>query len=339
MDGVSELLRSTRLAGGVFLDAEFSTPWCVFSGVTPDETGPSVPGTAHIIAYHYVCEGRMLLQLQGHDDVVVESGEVVLLPHNEPHRLASEPGLDPVNAEDFVQPGDAGSLARIVHGGGGPTTRMLCGFLASRIPNDPIIRVLPRVLKVHIADAPSSAWIESTMRFGAREVAGGPSRSPALLGKLAELLFVEAVRRYLASQPAEQCGWRAGISDPVIGRALAQLHRRMSERWTTAQVANAVGLSRSAFAGRFIRIMGESPMRYLAQQRLQHAATRLATTPDSIARIAFAVGYESEPAFNRAFKRQFGMPPAAWRGQQASARPGMQDSKPVAGAGGPIASG
>ncbi len=313
MEGVDELLRSTRLAGGVFLDAEFSAPWCVFSGVTADDIGPSVPGCAHIIAYHYVCEGRMLLELDGHDDVPVECGEVVLLPHNERHRLASGPGLQPVNAEDFLEHGEGGALARIIHGGGGPATRMLCGFLASEVPNDPLIRVLPRILKVRIADAPSSAWVESTMRFGAREIAGGPSRSPALLGKLAELLFVEAVRRYLASQPVESSGWRAGISDPVIGRALAQLHRRMNERWTAEQLASAVGLSRSAFASRFMRIMGESPMRYLAQQRLQNAATRLATTSESIARIAFAVGYESEPAFNRAFKREFGMPPATWR--------------------------
>jgi AraC-like DNA-binding protein len=319
MDALNEILRSTRLAGGVFLDAEFSAPWCVFSGVTPEETGASVPGCANIIAYHYVCEGGMLLQLEGHEDVAVECGDVVLLPHNEPHRLASGPGLVPVNAEDFIEHGEGGALARVVHGGGGTTTRMLCGFLASEVPNDPIIRVLPRVLKVRIADAPSSAWIESTMRFGAREIAGGAAHSPALLGKLAELLFIEAVRRYLASQPAEPCGWRAGISDPVIGRALAQLHQRMNERWTAEQLASCVGLSRSAFASRFTRIMGESPMRYLAQQRLQNAATRLATTADSIARIAFAVGYESEPAFNRAFKREFGLPPAAWRDHRLQA--------------------
>jgi transcriptional regulator GlxA family with amidase domain len=181
------------------------------------------------------------------------------------------------------------------------------------VPNDPVIRVLPRVLKVRIADAPSSAWIESTMRFGAQEIAGGLSRSPALLGKLAELLFVEAVRRYLDSQPADACGWRAGISDPMIGRALALLHRGLGQRWTAEDLARAVGMSRSAFAARFTRIMGESPMRYLAQQRLQAAASRLEASGDSIARIAFEVGYESEAAFNRAFKRAFGMPPATWR--------------------------
>jgi AraC-like DNA-binding protein len=313
MDGVNDLLQATRLAGGVFLDAEFSAPWCVHSGVTAEECAPFVANPTHIIAYHYICAGRMTLELDGHEDVTVESGEVVLIPQNEPHRLASAPGLLPVNAEEFMEPGEGGQLARIVYGGGGEQTRMLCGFLASEVPNDPIIRVLPKVLKVRIADAPSSAWIESTMRFGAHEIAGGLSRSPAMLAKLAELLFVEAVRRYLAIQPPEKSGWRAGITDPMIGRALALLHRQLSQRWTAEDLARSVGMSRSAFADRFTRIMGESPMRYLAQQRLQAAATRLQTSGDSIARIAFEVGYESEAAFNRAFKRAFGSPPATWR--------------------------
>src|SRR5688572_16659977 len=122
MDGVNDLLQSTRLAGGVFLDAEFSAPWCVFSGVTAEEVAPFVSTPANIISYHYICEGSMVLELDGHEPVKVESGEVVLLPHNEVHRLGSAPGLPPVSAEDFLQPGEANSLARIVYGGGGATT-------------------------------------------------------------------------------------------------------------------------------------------------------------------------------------------------------------------------
>jgi AraC-like DNA-binding protein len=319
MEGVIDLLQSTRLAGGVFLDAEFTAPWCVFSGVTAEEVAPFVTAPTHIISYHYICAGSMVLELDGHAPVTVESGEVVLLPHNEAHRLGSAPGLQPVNAEQFLQPGEGGAVARIVHGGGGVKTRMLCGFLASEIPDVPVLRVLPRVLKVHIADAPSSAWIESTMRFGAQEIAGGVSGSPAVLGKLAELLFVEAVRRYIATQPEEQSTWRAGVGDPMVGRALALLHRKLSQPWTAADLAREVGLSRSAFADRFTRIMGETPMRYLAQQRLQAAARRLATSADPITRIAFEVGYDSEAAFNRAFKRAFGAPPATWRAERAQA--------------------
>jgi AraC-like DNA-binding protein len=320
VDAVIDLLQATRLSGGVFLDAEFTAPWCVHSGVTPEECAQFGLPAAHVIAYHYICEGRMMLELDDHEPVSVASGEIVLLPHNEQHRLCSGLGLQPVNVESEVVPGSKGSVSKILHGGGGTPTRMLCGFLANELQSDPIIRVLPRVLKVRIADAPSSAWIESSMRFGAQELASGPARSPALLAKLAELLFVEAVRRYLATLPPEQTGWRAGIADPMIGRALAQLHRRLDRRWTTEELARSVGMSRSAFADRFTRIMRETPMRYLAQQRLQLAAKRLEEPATSIARIAFEVGYESEAAFNRAFKRAFGAPPATWRDSRAQPR-------------------
>lgn len=314
MDGVIDLLQSTRLAGGVFLDAEFTAPWCVFSGVTEQDCAAFVTGrAASIISYHYISEGRVVLELDDHEPVEVDRGEVVLLPHNEIHRLGSSAGLQPVHAEDFLQPGENGGPARIIHGGGGAATRMLCGFLASEIADLPILRVLPRVMKVRIADAPSNAWIESTMRLGAQEIAGGVARSPALLGRLAELLFVEAVQRYMAAQPAADCGWQSGICDPAVGRALGLLHSRLGQSWTTEDLARAVGMSRSAFAARFTQVMGDAPMRYLARQRLQVAAKRLEMSADPIARIAFEVGYESEPAFNRAFKRAFGKPPAAWR--------------------------
>jgi transcriptional regulator GlxA family with amidase domain len=158
------------------------------------------------------------------------------------------------------------------------------------------------------------------MRFGAQELASGPARSPALLAKLAELLFVEAVRRYLAALPPDETGWRAAIADPMIGRALAQLHQRLDRRWTAEELARSVGMSRSAFADRFTRIVGETPMRYLAQQRLQLAARRLEASGDAIARVAFEAGYESEAAFNRAFKREFGTPPATWRANRAPSR-------------------
>jgi AraC-like DNA-binding protein len=318
MDAVTDLLQATRLSGGVFLDAEFSAPWCVHSGISDEERTQFGITAANIIAYHYISEGRMLLELDDHEPVVVESGEIVLLPHNEQHRLCSALGLAPVDPTGLLVAGEDTKL-RIVHGGGGTRTRMLCGYLANELQSDPIIRMLPRVLKVRIADAPSSAWIESSMRFGAQELATGPARSPMLLAKLAELLFVEAVRRYLATRPPAESGWSAGIADPMIGRALALLHRQLERRWTAEDLARAVGMSRSAFADRFTRLMGETPMRYLAQQRLQLASRKLEDPGASIARIAFETGYESEAAFNRAFKRAFGAPPATWRDGRSKA--------------------
>lgn len=319
MDDVTELLRATRFSGGIFLDAEFSAPWCIDTNIDPRICAPHIPEPYTFIVYHYVSAGRVLVMTDGQPPVAVGGGEIVILPRNDAHRLGSGPGLRAVDVRTLIQPGEEGSLPRIVHGGGGERAQMLCGFLANEARNDPLVRILPIILKVAVADAASSAWIESSMRFAAHESAAGLARSPTMLAKLAELLFIEAVRRYLETLPAEQSGWRAGIRDPAVGRALALLHRRLNHHWTAEQLAQAIGMSRSAFADRFTRVMGESPMRYLAQQRLQFAAQRLQSTGDPVLRIALDVGYESEAAFNRAFKRSFGAPPAAWRHDRALA--------------------
>jgi AraC-like DNA-binding protein len=313
MNAVLDILHTTRLTGGIFLEAEFTAPWCVTSRIEPEDCAPFVPEPANIIGYHYVSAGRLLLETDGEPPVSVERGEIVVLPRNDAHQLASALNLRPVSTHDLIQPASDGGLVRIVHGGGGEATRMLCGFLANDTPNDPLIRILPAVLKVNVAEGVSGGWIESSLKFAAQELAAGVVKSPAVLAKLTELLFIEAVRRYLMLLPPEQFGWRAGVRDPIVGRALGLLHSRMDQRWTSDELAREVGLSRSALAERFTRMMGEPPMRYLAQQRLQTAAQRLKASNDSLARIAFKVGYESEAAFNRAFKREFGVPPATWR--------------------------
>jgi AraC-like DNA-binding protein len=317
MDAILDILHTTRLTGGIFLEAEFTAPWCVTSRIEPEDCIPFVPEPANIIGYHYVSAGRLLLETDGEPPVTVERGEIVVLPRNDAHQLASALNLRAVNTHDLVQPAPDGGLARIVHGGGGEATRMVCGFLSNDTPNDPLIRILPAVLKVNVAEGVSGGWIESSLKFAAQELAAGVVKSPAVLAKLTELLFIEAVRRYLMLLPPEQFGWRAGVRDPIVGRALGLLHSRMEQRWTSEELAREVGLSRSALAERFTRMMGEPPMRYLAVQRLQTAAQRLKASNDSLARIAFKVGYESEAAFNRAFKREFGVPPATWRKQNS----------------------
>ena len=313
MDTILDILRTTRLTGGIFLEAQFTAPWCVISRIEPEDCIPFVPEPANIIGYHYVSAGRLLLETDGAPPVSVATGEIVVLPRNDAHRIGSALNLRPVSTHDLIQPASDGGLARIIHGGGGEVTRVFCGFLGNATPNDPLIRILPAVLKVNVAEGASAHWIESSLKFAAQELAAGVVKSPAVLAKLTELLFMEAVRRYLTSLPPEQSGWRAGVRDAIVGRALGLLHSRMSQRWTAEDLAREVGLSRSALAERFTRIMGEPPMRYLAQQRLQVAAQRLKGSNDSLARIAFMVGYESEAAFNRAFKREFDVPPATWR--------------------------
>jgi len=319
MEAILDILRSTRLTGGVFLEADFSAPWCIRAQVDPEDCRPFTRVPRNIVAYHYVADGRFSLALDGEAPVEVERGEIVVLPQNRPHTMGSTLEIPPVLPASLIQPGADGGLARLVLGGGGERTRVLCGFLGNDTPDDPALAILPPVLKVNVADGAAAAWIESSLKFAAAELAGGVVRSPELLAKLAELLFLEAVRRYVTALPSDP-RWREGLRDPMVGRALALLHGRMSQRWTAGALAREVGLSRSALAERFTKLLGEPPIRYLARLRLQQAARRLEASADSIARIAFQVGYESEAAFNRAFKREFGEPPAAWRKRRAECR-------------------
>ena len=313
MDALLDMLRAMRLTGGIFLDAEFTAPWCVTAKVGPEDCTPFTPEPRYIIAYHHVTAGRFLLKLGGQPPIQVKGGEIVVLPRNDHHVIGSALNLRAISAEHLIKPEPDGGLARIVHGGGGERTHILCGFLGHDMPYNGIVAMLPSVLKLNVADGASGNWIESSFRFAAQELAEGHVKSPAVLAKLAELMFMEAVRRYLASQPPERSAWAAGMHDPIVGRALGLLHSQMGRRWTTEDLAREIGLSRSAFAERFTRIVGEPPMRYLAHQRLEHASVQLRESSDAIARIAYDVGYESEAAFNRAFRREYGVPPAAWR--------------------------
>jgi AraC-like DNA-binding protein len=319
MNAVIDILRTLRLAGGIFLDCEFTAPWCVTaSAIGPEEVGLlSMAPPAYVIAYHYVTHGRVLLQVENREPIVIEGGEIIVFPANDRHRLGSDLSVKAINAKELVMPPANGNLARIEHGGGGERTHIMCGFLGTDAPKDPLIQILPSALKLRIAEGASADWIESSLRFAAQEMAAGRSGSLTLLAQLAECLFLEAVRRYVDSAPATERGWLAGFSDPVVGRALGLLHARREHPWTVDELATASGLSRSAFADRFTRIMGEPPMRYLGRQRLRVAAERLRTTHDPVAKIGFETGYESEAAFNRAFKREFGIPPAAWRARSA----------------------
>jgi AraC-like DNA-binding protein len=245
--------------------------------------------------------------------VPVESGEIVVLPRNDEHVIGSEMQLRPVGAKHLIQPDSHGGLAKIVHGGGGEPTQILCGFLSNDRPHNAFIAMLPSVMRLKVADGPSGRWIESSFRFAANELSEDQVSSPVILAKVAELLFIEAVRRYFAALPPTANAWIAGMQDPIVGRALALLHGEIARRWTTRDLARESAMSRSAFAERFTRVVGEPPMRYLAQQRFAQAATRLRESTEPIARIAHDVGYESEVAFNRAFKREYGVPPATWR--------------------------
>lgn len=320
MDALSDVLRVVRLKGGVFLHAEFTAPWCIQSQMTPQDCGALMPGVEHIVLYHYVVEGRLAVQVGDDSPIEIEAGEVVIFPHNDAHLMGSNVGLPPTRTRDVVR-APRGELWEIRHGGGGAPTRVICGFLGcDRLADNPLGATLPSVLRFDTRQGSAAAWIRSSFEFAAQEIAARRAGSEAVLAKMSELLFVEALRRHVETLPDEQTGWLAGLKDPHVSRALSLLHSRVAKDWTVDDLARDVGLSRSALADRFTRLLGEPPMRYLARWRIQVAAQELRRNGAPLARIAEQVGYESEAAFNRAFKRSFGVPPAAWRRNDAAAQ-------------------
>ena len=315
MDAFSDVLRVIRLSGGVFLEAEFTAPWCIGGKISTDDCKPFLAVPRHVIASHFVAAGNMQLRVEGGDTIDVRAGELVLLPHNDTHVFGSDLNVALMSAREVIQPPQGGGISRINYGGGGAATQLLCGYLASDAPFSPLLSALPSVLKLDVRATASGAWIESSFRFAASEIAAGRLGSTTVIAKLSELLFVEAVSQFVASLPAERRGWLAGLRDPQIGRALAVLHARPTEAWTAETLALEVGMSRSVFAERFTSLVGQPPMQYLTLWRMHVAAQQLREGRGSVAQIGFAIGYESEAAFSRAFKRQFGTSPGTWRKQ------------------------
>ncbi|MDS4040993.1 MAG: AraC family transcriptional regulator [Candidatus Competibacter sp.] len=315
MDALSEVLRVIRLTGGVFLEASFTAPWSVTAHIGPEDCRPTMAQPARIVAFHYVLDGRMRLEVRGSAPFEVRAGAIVLLPHNDPHTLASGPGLPAVDADHLVQLAREGALARIDYGGGGAATNIVCGFVGSEARRHPLLDALPRVLNLDLNGRTGADWIAASFRFAAKEVAAARPGSSAVLAKLSELMFVEAVREYVHGMPAERQGWLAGLRDPAVGRALALLHARPAHPWTAEALAAEALLSRSAFADRFTGLVGVPPMSYLTAWRMHVAAQSLRESGRSIAQIAAAVGYESEATFARAFKREMGVAPGRYRSE------------------------
>ncbi|HZZ95182.1 MAG TPA: AraC family transcriptional regulator [Usitatibacter sp.] len=315
MDALSEMLKAVRLTSGIFLEVEFTAPWCIDSAPSDDQTARLLPKAEQVAIYHLVTEGRCTAKLPGSAaSIELEAGDLILFPHGDGHLLGSDMHLAPIVAAALVEPSPSGGPGRIRHGGGGARTRFVCGYMAcDKRTCKPLLNALPPMLKVSLRDSPAAAWIESTIKRAAVETHAPSAGGDAVLGRLAELLFVEGVREYVRSLPESHHGWLAGIRDPHVGRALALLHAEPARCWAVETLALETGLSRSALADRFVALIGEPPMQYLTGWRMALAAQALTTSNDAVARIAERVGYESEAAFNRAFKREVGTPPAAWR--------------------------
>jgi AraC-like DNA-binding protein/mannose-6-phosphate isomerase-like protein (cupin superfamily) len=320
LDAFSDVLRVIRLSGGVFLESEFSAPWCINGKISAEDCAAFHVVPRHVIASHFVASGRMQLQVGDGEAIEVRDGELVLLPHNDMHVFGSALTATPISAREVMQP-PTGDIARIKYGGDGEITQVLCGFLGTDTSFGPLLSSLPPVLKIDVRATPLGTWIESSFRFAVSQIAAGRVGSATVIAKLSELLFVEAVSQYVSSLPAERHGWLAGLRDPQIGRALALLHANPAKSWSAESLAVDVGMSRSGFAERFASLVGQPPMQYLTFWRMHLAAQKLREGREAVAQVGNAVGYESEAAFSRAFKREFKTSPAAWRGGKAKAAP------------------
>jgi len=316
MDALSDVLRVAHLTGGVFLHADFFAPWCMAARVAPEHCAPALGPASNLILYHYIVEGELRIRVDGdsEEELSLGAGDVVLLPRNDLHVVGSDLTLPAVRGSDIIQPPKAGGLFTIHHGGSGKRTRMICGYLGhDSAGENPVISTLPPLLKFDAGQGGAAEWIRSTFQYAAEEVAAGRPGSETVLAKLSELLFVEAVRRYIEGLPKGQTGWLAGLRDPYVSRALALLHRDITRSWNVDDLGREVGLSRSALAERFTSLIGMPPMHYVANWRMQVATQKLRNTSASLAQVADSVGYGSEAAFSRAFKKAFGTAPATWR--------------------------
>jgi len=319
MDVLSEVLKVVKLQGAMFYHGEFSSPWGFYSPPSRTVAPYVAQGARHVIIYHLVTGGRASARLVDGQSLILQAGDIVIFPHGDAHFLENGPA---VKAVDMVK-----ELGRILsqglklsrQGGGGEVTKFVCGFMACEpLLSQVFLSGLPPVFKVSIRDDASGRWLEDSIRFSVNEAGASRAGGEAVLAKLSEVLFVETLRIYIAHLPAEQTGWLAGARDLEVGKTLALMHRNPAHPWTIASLATEAGVSRSVLAERFRHYLKEPPMAYLTRWRLQLGAQMLASTSYSVAQIASEVGYESEASFNRAFKREFTVPPARFRTQSRS---------------------
>jgi AraC-like DNA-binding protein len=320
MDVLSEVLRVVRLEGAMFFNAEFSAPWCIRATSGSEIAQYLSPRAGHLVLYHFLTEGRAYARLPDGRREDLTAGDIVMFPHGDAHLLGNGAGIKPVDVLPTFSKNLTGGLKLARFGGGGEVTRFVCGFLACEPRLSQVfLSGLPQIVKVHVAKGSAGQWLEHSIRFTVEQVAESRAGSGLVLARLSEVLFVETLRRYINEMPPDQVGWLAGVRDATIGQALALLHKEPSHPWTISNLARSVGSSRTRLAGHFRHFMGSSPMAYLAQWRLRLGAQILQSTEQSVAEVAAAVGYGSEAAFNRAFKREFDCPPAQFRRKQHAA--------------------
>jgi AraC-like DNA-binding protein len=322
-DVLSDVLRAVRLSGAVYFDFELSAPWVAEAPPSREIAGTVMPGSQRVIEYHVIARGACWGHAVDAEPIRLREGDLIVFPQGHAHVLSSAPGM---RAEpDMAMFARTSTPLPLVYevGGGGERSRIVCGFLGcDERPYNPLLEALPPVIHL-AATGPhgTSGWLGTLLQIAVSESGRARAGGENILARISELMFVEAVRRYLETLPAAERGWLAGLRDGVVGRALGAMHGAPAEPWTVESLARLVGMSRSVFAERFMEMMGQPPMQYLAMWRMQLASRQLAAGAH-VAGVAQAVGYDSEAAFSRAFKKLVGQSPAAWR-RAASDRPLM----------------
>ncbi|HEX4299129.1 MAG TPA: AraC family transcriptional regulator [Devosia sp.] len=324
MDVLSEVLRAVRLTGAVFFDVSPTAPWAIATPAMRDIRDRVMPEASHVIAFHVMLAGSCWVETV-HPSLgpfLVEAGDVILLPRGDPHVMGSAPGTGVApDMTLYYRPVDRTlPFAFTKFGGGGTPARFVCGYLGcDATPFNPLLDALPRLTVVRTRDD-QGRLISDLIAAALSETGRDRPGTETVLAKLSEVLLVQALRTHLDQLPADASGWLGGLRDPHVGRALQLIHGLPAQDWTLPGLAREVGLSRSALAERFTRLVRETPMHYLGRWRMQLASHALEQPEQTIAAIAEDVGYQSEAAFNRAFKKYVGAPPGAWRRARAAER-------------------
>jgi len=325
-DTLSDVLRAVRLRGAVFYYVNGAAPWVAEAPAAREILPAIMPGADHLIEFHGIVEGSCWAAIAGESPVRLEAGDLVLFPQGDAHALSSAPGLRAPHADKGIHfaprppqlpfsisvSGDAVTTARLE--GGGQRATVACGFLGlDARPFNPLLASLPRLLHVPGGALGPDSWIATFLRAVVVESNQRRPGGEAVLERMSEMLFVEVLRRYADGLAPGQTGWLAAMRDPSVGRALAAIHEKPGEPWTLERLSEEAGLSRSTLHERFALLLGQPPMQYITRWRMQVAAGLLRETSAKLMDVALRVGYDSEAAFCRAFKREVGVAPGAWR--------------------------
>jgi AraC-like DNA-binding protein len=327
IDPLSDVLRSVRLRGSVFFHVSCRDQWSAYAPHSSEMAPAVMPGSEHLMEYHLFVKGDGWIGVDGEPPLRMHAGDIVMLPHGDAHSISSAPGIPPVDEGDWLfSTRDDPKPIPITYRGGmfepssqlsseDASTIIVCGFIACDLkPFNPLINALPRVL--HLPSEGVGAWVAPMLEHAASETGDRRPGAAALLQRVSEMVFVDGARRYLNALPSEAQGWLGALRDRHVGRSITLMHSNPAEPWTLEELGRRVGLSRSALHERFVALAGLAPMQYLANWRMQCGARLLREGRLSVVSIAQEVGYDSEAAFSRAFKRATGLPPATWRRAQ-----------------------